>query len=321
MNKSTRANLLLLLTALIWGVAFVAQDVASGSLDPFIFNGLRMALAALALLPVVYFTDKKAQQNHTADTAVTGNGVSFAKMTPAQKKTLLLGSLCCGIMLTLGSVFQQTGINMGTSAGKAGFITALYIVLVPLLGLLWGKRVRWLLWVAVAISAVGLYLLCIKEGFTIEPGDSMLILCAFSFTGHILVVDHFSPRTDCIKMSCIQFAITAVLCLILSAIFEVTTLADVRAALIPLLYAGIMSGAVGYTLQIVAQKDTNPTIASLIMSLESVFAVLAGWAILGDQLSTREYLGCLAMLGGIILAQQGANKSAKLPPAPPSIDP
>lgn len=288
----------------------MAQDVASGSLDPFIFNGLRMALAALALLPVVYFTDKKAQRTNTADTAVTGTGVPVSKMTPAQRKSLLLGSLCCGVMLTLGSVFQQMGINMGTSAGKAGFITALYIVLVPLLGLLWGKRVRWLLWVAVAISAVGLYLLCIKDGFRIEPGDSMLILCAFSFTGHILVIDHFSPRTDCVKMSCIQFGITAALCLILSAIFEVTTLQDVKDALIPLLYAGIMSGAVGYTLQIIAQKDTNPTVASLIMSLESVFAVLAGWIILGDQLSAREYLGCLAMMGGIILAQLPARKKA-----------
>lgn len=314
MKKSIRANLLLLLTAIIWGVAFVAQDLASDSLEPFIFNGLRMALAALALLPVVHFMDRRARRAGTADAQKTGTGVPFSKMTRRQQKTLLIGSLCCGVMLTLGSAFQQTGINMGTSAGKAGFITALYIVLVPVLGLFAGKRLRGIVWVAVAISAVGLYMLCMKpgsaEGMSIEAGDIMLILCAFSFTGHILVIDHFSQKTDCIKMSCLQFAVTSVLCLALSAIFEVTTFANIKSAMVPLLYAGIMSGAMGYTLQMVAQKDTNPTVASLLMSLESVFAVLAGWVILGDQLAVREYIGCAMMMCGIVLAQLPSRKGA-----------
>ena len=192
---------------------------------------------------------------------------------------------------------------MGTGAGKAGFITALYIVLVPLLGMLWGRRPAWLVWVAVLLSVGGLYLLCIGEGFSIAPGDGLLILCALCFSGHILVVDHFSRRTDCVKMSCLQFATAAVLCMGIAALTEPIDAGTIVACAVPLLYAGVLSGAVGYTLQIVAQKDTDPTVASLLMSLESVFAVLAGWLLLGDMLTARELLGCMLMMGGIVLAQ------------------
>ncbi|MCI5957632.1 MAG: DMT family transporter [Clostridiales bacterium] len=303
MNRSLRANLLLTLTALIWGVAFVAQDVAANRLGPFSFNGLRMALAALALVPVVLVMERRVQAAHTADEKGSGAGVPIARMSATQRKTLLAGGLCCGVMLTLGSVFQQLGISMGTGAGKAGFITALYIVLVPLIGLFTRKRVRRLVWVAVALSAVGLYLLCVKGGFSIDPGDGMLMLCALCFSGHILVVDFFSRKTDCVKMSCIQFAVVSVLCLLGAACTEQLTWQAVRECAVPILYAGVMSGAMGYTLQIVAQKDTDPTIASLLMSLESVFAVLAGWIILGDRLSARELLGCLFMMAAIVLAQ------------------
>lgn len=310
MRKSVRANLLLLLTAMIWGVAFVAQDVASDSLEPFIFNGLRMGLAGLALLPLVLWMERKAAREGTADVENTGGSVPFLKMTRRQRKDLLLGGLWCGVLLGLGSAFQQMGINMGTGAGKAGFLTALYIVLVPVLGLFWGKRVRRLVWAAVAVSAVGLYLLCIKDGFAIDPGDGLLMLGALSFTGHILVIDHFSRRTDCVKMSCLQFFVVSVLCLLVSAFTEHPTWEAVRACAIPILYAGVMSGAIGYTLQIIAQKDTDPTVASLILCLESVFAVIAGWLILGDQLSTREYLGCAAMMCGIVMAQWPDRRAA-----------
>lgn len=303
MKRSTRANLLLLLTAMIWGAAFVAQDVAMDSLEPFSFNGLRMSLAALALLPVIFWSDRRARRDGDADQSGTGAGVPFSQMTARQRRTLLLGGLCCGVLLALGSVFQQLGISMGTGAGKAGFLTALYIVLVPLLGLFWRKRVRALIWLAVAVSAAGLYLLCIKDGFVVEISDAYLILCAFSFAGHILVVDHFSRKTDCIKMSCLQFFVVAALCLAVAAWTERPAWSDVAACAVPLLYAGVLSGAVGYTLQIVAQKDTDPTVASLIMCLESVFAVLAGWLILGDTMTAREYLGCAAMMCGIVLAQ------------------
>ena len=216
---------------------------------------------------------------------------------------LLTGGVCCGAMLALASAFQQMGIAMGTGAGKAGFITALYIVLVPLLGMLWGRRPAWLVWLAVLLSVAGLYLLCIGEDFSIARGDGLLILCALCFSGHILVVDHFSRRTDCVKMSCLQFATASVLCMGVAVFTEPIDAGTIVQCAVPLLYAGVLSGAVGYTLQIVAQKDTDPTVASLLMSLESVFAVLAGWVLLGDMLTAREALGCVLMMGGIVLAQ------------------
>ena len=296
MTKQLRANLLLVLTAFIWGVAFVAQDVAADAVPPMYFNGLRMALAALALVPVVCFCDRRLRKGQ-------GEGLVWRQMSRAQKKELLIGGVCCGVMLALGSVFQQMGITLGTGAGKAGFITALYIVLVPLAGIFWRRHIGALVWIAVALSAVGLYFLCMQGSFSIDPGDGMLMLCALSYTGHILVVDHFSRRTDCVKMSCIQFAVTSLICLTGGLLFESLSWQAVRACFIPIAYAGVMSGAMGYTLQIIAQRDAEPTVASLIMSLESVFAVLAGWVILGDVLSLRELLGCVLMMGGIVLAQ------------------
>lgn len=307
MSRSLRAALLLLLTAMIWGAAFVAQDVAADALEPFTFNGLRMVLGALTLLPVI------ALRHGAACRAAAENGAekpAFLPRDPAQRRFLLLGGLACGVMLTLGTGFQQLGINAGVQAGKAGFITALYIVLVPLTGLFFGKRPSPLVWLAVVLSAVGLYLLCMQGGFVLESGDVLLLLCALSFTGHILVVDHVSTRVDGVKLSCLQFAVTAVICLLVAAFTEHPTWAAVRAAAIPILYAGILSGGVGYTLQIVAQKDIDPTIASLIMCLESVFAVLFGWLLLGDAMSLREYMGCAVMMLGILLAQLPGKKKA-----------
>ena len=289
MTRQMKANLLLILTALIWGVAFVAQDVAADALPPLSFNAMRMALAALALTPTVLFQSRRSEQREP--------------MSKADRRTLLLGGLCCGLMLALGSAFQQLGISLGTGAGKAGFITALYIVLVPLIGALGGRRVGRLVWIAVVLSAVGLYFLCMQGSFSIDPGDGMLILCALSYSGHILVVDFFSRRTDCLRMSWIQFGVCALICAVCALLFENPTWEGVRQCVIPILYAGVLSGAVGYTLQIVAQRDAEPAVASLLMSLESVFAVLAGWVILGDALSLRELAGCALMMGGIVLAQ------------------
>ena len=303
MNPKTRANLLLLLTALIWGCAFVAQDVAADVLQPMSFNGSRMLLAAAALLPMVWLTDRKAIR--------TGSGMAWKQMNPSQRKTLLLGGMCCGVMLALGSICQQVGLTLGTGAGKAGFITALYIVLVPLSGLLFGRRLGRLVWIAVALSVVGLYLLCMQGSFTIDPGDGMLILCAACFCGHILVVDYFSRRTECVKMSCIQFLTTTVICLPGALLFENPTWEAVKTCAVPIIYAGVFSGGMGYTLQILAQRDAEPTVASLLMSLESVFAVLAGWVILRDALSLRELAGCVMMMGGIVLAQLPEKKPQK----------
>ena len=296
MTPKTRANLLLLITAMIWGCAFVAQDVAADALEPMAFNGSRMLLAALALVPLCCFNDRRAIKS--------GQGLAWKQMNRSQRKTLITGGVCCGVMLALGSIFQQLGISLGTGAGKAGFITALYIVLVPLAGLLlFRKKLGKLVWVAVLLSVVGLYLLCMTGCLTIDPGDGMLIICAACYCGHILVVDHFSRRTECIKMSCIQFAVTTIICFTGAFLFENPSWEAIRACAIPIIYAGVFSGGMGYTLQILAQRDAEPAVASLLMSLESVFAVLAGWVILGDALSLRELLGCALMMGGIVLAQ------------------
>lgn len=306
MSRSARAALLLLLTAMIWGAAFVAQDVAADALEPFTFNGLRMVLAALTLVPVIalrHAAARKAACVAASDAGTQTMAPTLLPADPAQRRFLLLGGLACGVMLALGSGFQQMGINAGVQAGKAGFITALYIVLVPLTGLFFGKRPTLLVWVAVVLSAIGLYLLCMQGGFVLESGDILLLLCALSFTGHILVVDYVGAKVDGVKLSCIQFAVTAIICLTIASFTEHPTWAAVKTAAIPILYAGILSGGVGYTLQIVAQKDIDPTIASLIMCLESVFAVLFGWLLLGDSMSVREYLGCAIMMGGIVLAQ------------------
>jgi drug/metabolite transporter (DMT)-like permease len=293
---------------MIWGAAFVAQDVAADALEPFTFNGLRMVLAALTLVPVIAY--RHGRQLRAAAAQPDGEKPSLLPRDPARKRFLLLGGLACGVMLALGSGFQQLGINAGVQAGKAGFITALYIVLVPLTGLLFGKRPQPLVWAAVVLSAVGLYLLCMQGGFVLESGDILLLLCALSFTGHILVVDHVGARVDGVKLSCIQFTVTAVICLTIAALTEHPTWEAVKTAAIPILYAGILSGGVGYTLQIVAQKDIDPTIASLIMCLESVFAVLFGWLLLGDQMTLREYMGCAIMMLGIVLAQLPGKKEA-----------
>lgn len=296
MSKSMRANLLLILTALIWGVAFVAQDVAADAVSPLYFNALRMSLATLAILPTVWLMDRRAAM-HKA------NGLAWKQMTPAQKKELFIGGAWCGVLLALGSTAQQIGLSLGATAGKAGFVTAMYIVLVPVAGIFWRRRVGVLVWIAVVLSTVGLYLLCMQGSFQLSLADGMLLLCAVAYTGHIMVVDHFSRHTDCVKMSCIQFAVTALLCLLGALLFETVTLAAIRSCLIPILYAGVLSAAVGYTLQILAQRDAEPAIASLLMSMESVFAVLAGWIILGDALSLRELAGCALMMSAIILAQ------------------
>lgn len=311
MKKSVRASLLLLLTSLIWGLAFVAQDVAMDSLEPFTFNGARMVLATLVVLAFSLYQDWSAGKRQTRDYALTGAGVPFRQMTALQKKNLLLGGVSCGVILALASSLQQIGLQQGASAGKAGFITALYIVLVPLFGLFLGKKLRPPVLAAVVLCVAGLYLLCINGAFGLQKSDVYLILCALTFAGHILVIDHFSRITDCVKMSCLQFFVASVLCLSLSFFFETPTWQGVRACLIPLLYAGVLSGGLGYTLQIVAQKDTDPTIASLIMCLESVFAVLGGWILLGDQMSAREYAGCAVMLCGIALAQWPEKKAAQ----------
>lgn len=288
-----RNSLLLLLTATIWGVAFVAQSVSMDYIGGFTFNAVRNLIGALTLLPVIWGLGKtKAPEEKKRIQA------------SSDRKTLITDGICCGILLCFASNFQQFGIKY-TSVGKAGFITACYIVIVPIIGIFLKKKCSPFIWIAVILSLCGLYLLCLTpgEGFAIGKGELLVLICAFLFSLHILTIDHFSPLVDGVKMSCIQFLVCGILSGIPALIFESPDLAGIFAAKIPVLYAGVMSCGVAYTLQIVGQKNMNPTVASLILSLESCISVIAGWLILGQNLSSREIFGCVLMFGAIILAQ------------------
>ena len=288
--KQLRANLLLLLTAMIWGAAFVAQSVSRDYVGPFTFLCTRSILGGVVLLPVI---------------AVMGKGKRKKKEAkPENRKLLLLGGVCCGSMLFIGSALQQIGIQY-TTAGKAGFITAMYMVLVPICGLFFGRKPGGKTWGAVVVALVGMYLLCLYgSGIqNLSKGDLLEMLCALGFTAHILVIDHFSPKVDGVKMSCIQFFVCGILAGIFMLMLETPNWESICNAAMPILYAGILSSGVGYTLQIVAQKDTQPTVASLLMSLESVFSLVFGWIILKEAMSGVELLGCLMMFAAIIWVQ------------------
>ena len=278
---------MLFLTAFIWGTAFVAQSVGMDYLGPFGFNGIRSLIGGVALLPCIYILGK------------------INKRTAGEEgstKTLIAGGLCCGLALFAASSMQQIGIQY-TTAGKAGFVTAFYIVLVPVLGMFLGKKTGWKVWLAVAMALAGLYFLCITESFSVGRGDIYVFIGSLLFAVHILIIDYFAPRTDGVKMSCIQFFVAGILSMFPMAAFETTTVEGALRSWGPLLYAGVLSCGVAYTLQIIGQKNMNPTVASLILSLESCISVLAGWVILGERLSVREGLGCVLMFVAIILAQ------------------
>jgi len=286
-NIKFKSLALLFLTAVIWGIAFVAQSVGMEYVKPFTFNGVRCLLGGVVLLPVIYFFDRKkiAKEKKTED-----------------KKTLWIGGTLCGLCLCTASCFQQIGLQY-TTAGKAGFLTALYIVLVPMIGLFFKKKCSPLVIGSIVLAIVGLYLLSIKDGFYIEKGDIYVIVCAFIFALHILTIDHFSPKCDGVKLSCVQFFVSGVIATVIALVLEKPELKQIMAAWLPIAYAGVLSCGVAYTLQIIGQKDIDPTIASLVLSLESVVSVLAGWLLLKQSLSIRELVGCVVMFIAIILAQ------------------
>ena len=292
-QSQTKSNLLLLLTAFIWGCAFVAQSAGMEHIGPFTFNMVRNIIGCIFLIPCIIVLDRLAKQKPS---------IWGAAKTSLERKTLIIGGICTGLILGVASALQQFGIQF-TTVGKAGFITALYIVIVPLLGLFIGKKVRLFVWFGVCLAVIGMYLLCITENFTIGIGDLAVLICAVIFSFHILVIDHFSPKTDGVRMSCIQFLVAGLLNGIFVLVAESPTLSAIFSAWGPILYAGILSSGVAYTLQIIGQKNTNPTLASLILSLESVFAMIAGWIILGEQLSPREWMGCILVFAAIIFAQ------------------
>ncbi|MDO4568038.1 MAG: DMT family transporter [Clostridia bacterium] len=289
-SKKLLSSFTLVLVALIWGVAFVAQSDAMRYISPFTFNAARSLIAGVVLIPISLAM--RASRKRRAEQAGA----------PADRRTLVIGGVLCGVALAVASALQQFGV-MHTTVGKAGFITALYIVIVPLFGIFLKKRPPLFVWIAVAIAVAGMYLLCINEGFSIALGDTLVLLCAVGFAVHILVIDSFSPRVDCVMMSMIQFFVCAAISAICMFIFEKPDMGAILDAWVPILYAGALSSGAGYTLQIIAQKNTPPTVASLIMSLESVFAVLAGWLMLNQSLSERELIGCVLVFAAIVLAQ------------------
>ena len=289
-------SLLLLLTATVWGIAFVAQSVGMDYVGGFTFNAARSLIGSAVLVPLIFvFGQKNSSGKSSSDTSVS----------PSQnRKDLIAGGIICGIFLCLASNFQQFGIKY-TTVGKAGFITACYIIIVPVIGIFLRKKCSPFIWIAVILSLCGLYLLCLTpgEGFAIGKGELLVLVCAFLFSIHILVIDHFSPLVDGVKMSCIQFLTGGILGAVFMLLFENPSIAMILSAAGPILYTGIMSTGVGYTLQIVGQKGLNPTVAALILSLESVFSALSGYLFLHQVLTTRELIGCALMFIAIVLAQ------------------
>lgn len=287
-------NILLALAAFIWGTSFVAQSESVGLVQPFTFNGVRMLIGSACILPLALISSR------TPKNAADGP-VGHRK----PNKTVVIGGLVCGAVIFVAANLQQFGIENGTTAGKSGFITALYVVMVPIVSIFLKRKPQKTVWIGIVLAVTGLYLLCVKtgEGNAICIGDVITLLCAMAFTGHILVIDHFSPMVNGVWLSCIQFFVGGLLSAGCMFIFEQPSLRGILSAALPILYSGVMSSGVAYTLQIVGQKYTDPTVASLIMCMESVFAVLSGWIILGDAMGAREIIGCVLMFAAILLAQ------------------
>ena len=289
--RKTRGSLLLFLAALIWGAAFVVQKIGALHLGAFTLNSVRFFISAAALLPLVVFGGVMKKGD------LPNNDVG-----KAARKAALSGGVSCGLILALAAAAQQAGIE-STSAGKAGFITALYIVFVPAARIFSGRKVALPVIISVPAAVAGLYLLCVNEGFFINAGDALVLLCAFLFTFQILLIDRFAPRADIILMSCVQFFTAAAVSAALMLIFEKPRMSEILNCWAPLLYLGVVSGAAGYTLQIFGQKETDPAVAFLIFSLESVFAALAGGVFLGEGLTGRELAGCALVFGATMASQ------------------
>lgn len=335
--KTIRGSVMLVISAMIWGAAFVAQSVGMDYMQPITFNTVRCLVGGIVLLPVLAVFRKKQKESKQATQSPKGSdpslGAAVAKVAdisetetsaeiytalPAKlaslddteeeavKKRALrdlwLGGILCGAVMFLATTIQQFGL-LYTSAGKAGFITTLYIVIVPVMGLFFGRRAPFTVWVSAVIALLGLYLLSVRGDFTISPGDFLILLCAFCFSTHIMLVSYFSPRCDGVALSCIQFFVAGFLGLLPMFMLEQPTVSALLSGWVPILYTGVMSSGVAYTLQIIAQKDVNETVASVLMSLESVFSVLTGWLVLSERLNSSEIIGCALIFTAVLLAQ------------------
>ena len=284
--KEYISMLLLLFAALIWGSSFVAQELGARVLPTYTFNGLRMLVGSLVLLPVIFISDR----------------ISKPENIKGWNKQTLIAGVCCGLALFFATSCQQMGLTLGTTAGKSGFITTLYIVVVPVIGLFLKRKAGLNVWIAVAIACVGLYLICVSENFTIATGDLVTMLCAFFFSFQILIIDHYAPMVDGVRLSCLQFLVVAVIS-IPFALLEKAALENIIQGIYPILYVGVMSCGVAYTLQIITQKNLKPEIASLLMSFESVFAGLTGWLILDNQFTSSQLVGCICMFVAVLVSQ------------------
>lgn len=303
-----RSSLLLFLAASIWGVAFVAQSVGMDYMGPFTFNAARSLIGGIVLLPLIAVRERSRKKN--------GGEAEPPEKKKARRKVTLLGGCCCGLAICTASMFQQYGIQY-TTVGKAGFITTLYIIIVPIMGLFFGKKVRRIVWAGAALAAAGMYLLCVNETLSLNKGDLLVFLCAVIFSVHILVIDYFSPKADGVKLSCIQFFVAGILCTIGAFLLETPSWDALVSGAVPVLYAGVMSCGVAYTLQIIGQRNLDPTVASLILSLESVVSVLAGWVILDQTMNGKEIFGCVLVFAAVILVQLPGKKPQ--PAAEPEI--
>ncbi len=298
-NKTLLGNILLIIAALIWGCAFVAQSSGMDYVKPLTFNGIRCIIAGVVLIPAVIIFDNIKKKNGT-----------YKKITDSEKKNLLFGGICCGFAVFAATTIQQYGIAQ-TTVGKAGFISVLYVLIVPFFGLIFKRKPPKLIWFCSLLAIAGLYFLCMNKNFSVSYGDFIVFLGAIGYSVHIMVVDHFAVNVDGVKLSCIQFLVAGMISLFAIVVVDRPSISSILDAWLPILYAGALSGGVGYTLQIIGQKWTDPSIASIIMSLESVFAVIAG-AILLHQIPTfRELLGCTLMFIAIIIVQISENSKSK----------
>ena len=286
-TQALKTDLLMLIAAAIWGFAFVAQREGMETMGPFLFSGVRFLIGVVALSPVVWYLSKKPQKSHKAEVSA---------------KKLILAGTVAGLLLFGGISCQQVGLQY-TTAGKAGFITGLYIFFVPLIGLFLGQRTGSGTWLGATIALFGLYLLTIKEDFTIAEGDLLQLICAVFFAAHVLVIGYLAKRMDTLKLALVQYLVCGVISLLIAIAIEMISWDMIIATAIPLLYAGVMSTGIAYTLQVVAQQHAHSSHAAIILSLEGAFAVLGGWLLLDEHLPARGLLGCALMLTGMFLSQ------------------
>lgn len=285
-TQALRADLLMLLTAIIWGSAFIAQRMGMDSIGPFLYTGLRFTLASIVLLPLILFLERRVEH----------------RKPEAFNPGLLIGGLVMGLALTIGMNLQQVGL-LFTSVTNSGFITGLYVIIVPLLGLFLGHKTGLGIWMGAALAVTGMFLLSVGDGFQVASGDWLQLAGAFVWGIHVLLVGHFASRHDPLQLALIQFAVCGLISLLLALIFEPIQLTAILAALPAILYGGLLGVCVGFTLQVVAQKDAIPSHAAVILSMEAVFAAIFGALLLGEALSIKGYFGCALMLAGMLLAQ------------------